>query len=141
MVYGWKVAKFYMENAQSRNLFSRDYAIHFVPGPSLSFSFSLPLSLSHFRCIRDEKQTAAGKLIGNGDWPFHVCCARADQRRKNIKGKRSRERERQIAEWGLGRKEERQGQFSCLIYFPRDNIKGTEEASDRSFCPPKIERT
>ena len=46
---------------------------------------------------KNRRTAAVGKLIGNGDWPFHVCVrAReggregADQRRKNIKGKRGK---------------------------------------------------
>ena len=71
--------------------------------------------------------------MGIGRFVCAAVCARGDQRRKNIKGKREKERGKSPNEV-LGRKEGRPGQFSCLIYFPPapDKFNGSE-AHDSAF--------
>ena len=78
---------------------------------------------------KNRRTAAVGKLIGNGDWPFHVCVRSggregADQRRKNIKGKRGKSPNgSEQREERRGGREGRPGQFTSVIYFLPGNLQ------------------
>ena len=113
-------------------------------GSSVTAAGCRPLPLAP-RCIGDEKQTDGGG--GEIDWKWGLAvscvCARsggregADQRRKNIKGKRGKSPNgSEQREERRGGREGRPGQFTSVIYFLPGNLQVRTNRS--AVCPSDL---